>query len=229
MHLCTSFGKCRSIPTLYYVLAYGRVYPAVCRLREGKTVMEKCLVVVDYQKDFVDGSLGFPGARETGSRIAQRIRTAREQNEEVIFTKDTHNESYLTTHEGKRLPVRHCLRNTPGWEIAGPVAALVRDDDLVLEKETFGSAQLFDYLRSKKYSEVEVCGLVTDICVAANAVLARTALPQADIIVDAALTDTADPDRKEAALAALESLQIDVRRLPAAGGSWPDTGTEPAG
>ena len=173
--------------------------------------MERCLIVVDYQKDFVDGSLGFPGGREIGAGIAGRIRTARERGEDVIFTQDTHEDDYADTHEGKRLPVRHCLRGTPGWEIAEPVAALVRDDDLVLEKETFGSSALFDYLRDRDYREVEICGLVTDICVVANAVLARTALPQADIIVSAALTDAADPKKKEAALEILRSLHVDVQ------------------
>lgn len=191
--------------------------------------MKKCLIVVDYQNDFVNGSLGFAGAQQIGPRIVERIQTARENKEDVIFTLDTHSGNYLVTHEGKRLPVEHCLRGTSGWEIAEPVRALVRDEDLQFEKETFGSDQLFHHLQRENYDVVELCGLVTDICVAANAALARTALPQADILVDAALTDAADPQKKEAALTTLESLQIDVRRQPAGGESSPDIGKGPAG
>ena len=179
--------------------------------------MRQCLIVVDYQTDFVDGSLGFPRAAAIGPGIAARIRKARADGEDVIFTCDTHGPDYLNSHEGQCLPIEHCQRGSHGWQIAPPVAGEIRDEDLRLEKNTFGSDALYDFLRSNAYDVVELCGLVTDICVMANAALVRTALPQAEIVVDAALTAAADPARFEAALTILDSLQITVRRQDAAG------------
>lgn len=179
--------------------------------------MPSCLIVVDYQNDFVSGSLGFPGGAAIGPGIAQRIKKARADGEDVIFTCDTHGPEYLETHEGGQLPVEHCIRGSWGHEIAEPVAGEIRDEDLRLEKGTFGSDALFEHLRSHPYDRVELCGLVSDICVTANAALARTALPEADIVVDAGLTAAADPDKYRAALEVLKSLQVDVCGQEAAG------------
>lgn len=172
--------------------------------------MRKCLVVVDYQKDFVDGSLGFPRAEQIGEGIARRIQKARADGEDVIFTLDTHGPEYLNTLEGRKLPVEHCLRGSEGWQLAEPVAREVRDEDLLLEKNTFGSEDLPRLLREGAYDQVELCGLVADICVAANAALARTALPQAEIRVDSRLTASPDEEKYRSALQVLDSLQVDI-------------------
>lgn len=173
--------------------------------------MHSCLIVVDYQNDFVSGALGFPQAAAIGPAIAERIQKARAAGEDVIFTLDTHGPDYLDSHEGRNLPVEHCLRGSAGWQIAPPVREEVRDEDLQLEKETFGSSALYEHLRRSAYDKVELCGLVTDICVANNAALARTALPQADIRVDPGLTASADPGKFRSAMDLLSSLQIDVQ------------------
>ena len=73
----------------------------------------KALVVVDYQKDFVDGALGFPGAEKLEPVILDKIADCRRNGGQVIFTLDTHGEDYLSTAEGKKLPVIHCVKDAP--------------------------------------------------------------------------------------------------------------------
>jgi len=145
--------------------------------------VKRLLVVVDYQNDFVDGSLGFEEAESLERVILDRIESYRRNKHDVIFTLDTHNNNYLETQEGKHLPIAHCVAGTYGHKLYGRVAEVV-SDSLVFEKNTFGSDRLFDYLRNNRYDSVELCGLVLGICVLSNAVLAKTALPDAEIIID---------------------------------------------
>ncbi len=169
---------------------------------------KSALVVVDYQKDFVDGALGFPGAELLDEAIAARI--DREPGE-VIFTYDTHGEDYLSRAEGKLLPVAHCLRGTAGWAFYGKTAG--RKPDKAFEKPTFGSLELANYLREQKFDRVELCGLVSHICVISNAILAKAALPEAEIVVDARLTDGYDKALHKAALDILVNLHITVTNI----------------
>ena len=170
----------------------------------------KALVVVDYQKDFVDGALGFPGAEKLEPLILAKIDECRRNGGQVIFTLDTHAEDYLSTSEGRKLPVVHCVKGTPGHELYGKVAGTVQPEDVVIEKPAFGSLELADYLRRLSPEEVELCGLVTDICVVSNAVIAKAALPESRIVVDSAACATADPAAHENALAVMRGVQIDV-------------------
>lgn len=169
------------------------------------SALKSALVVVDYQKDFVDGALGFPGAGLLDDKIAARID---EEPGVVIFTFDTHGEDYLTRAEGKLLPVPHCLKGSSGWAFYGKTAE--KNPDKFFEKPTFGSLELANYLREQKFDRVELCGLVSHICVVSNAVLAKAALPEAEIAVDAHLTDGYDKKLHEAALDILENLHITV-------------------
>lgn len=172
--------------------------------------MKRLLLVIDYQKDFVDGSLGFPGAERLDGPIARKIAQYRGAGDEVAFTLDTHGENYLNTQEGKRLPVAHCLRGTPGWELYGETGESRREGDLVLEKPAFPSLELGNLLREKGYDRVELVGLVSYICVLSNAVMVKAALPEAEISVDAACTAGPDPELHQKALELLEPLQIVV-------------------
>lgn len=170
----------------------------------------KALVVVDYQVDFVSGALGFPGAEELEPLILQKIADCRSNGGQVIFTLDTHDESYLSTAEGKKLPVVHCIKGTPEHGLYNRVAAAVSPEDVVIEKPAFGSLELADYLRRLSPDEVELCGLVTDICVVSNAIIAKAALPESRIIVDSAACASADPAAHERALDVMRGVQIDV-------------------
>lgn len=173
--------------------------------------MKKLLLVIDYQRDFVDGALSFPGAEKLDGPIAQKIAAYRSAGDDVAFTLDTHGEDYPDTQEGRKLPIPHCLRETPGWELYGQTAKARREEDAVVEKPAFPSLELGNWLRGKGYDRVELVGLVSYICVISNAIVAKAALPEAEIVVDAACTAGPDPALHEKALDVMEQgLQITV-------------------
>lgn len=171
--------------------------------------MKRALVVVDYQNDFVTGSLGFPEAEKLEERICKKLEEYRQRGEQIIFTFDTHTADYLSTKEGKNLPVEHCFKGTPGWEIYGKAAEYLAGA-IVFEKETFGSLNLAGYLKEEGFDEVELLGVVSNICVLSNAVLAKAALPEAEILVDASCVASNDKSLEEQALNLLENLHITV-------------------
>lgn len=172
--------------------------------------MKRLLIVVDYQKDFVSGALGFPGAELLDDAIAKKIADYRAAGDVIAFTLDTHGGDYLETQEGKRLPIPHCVAGTDGWELFGETAKRRRPEDPVFEKNTFGSAALFDWLRKQDFDVIELAGLVLNICVISNAVLAKTALPEAEIVVDARAVGGGDAALLSKALDVLENLQVTV-------------------
>lgn len=172
--------------------------------------MKQALIVVDYQNDFVDGALGFPKAKELEEPICQKIEQARKEGAEVIFTFDTHGADYLSTQEGRKLPVPHCMKNSGGWQLYGKVAALKEEGDRCFEKPCFGSWELGEYARERGFEQIELCGLVSNICVLSNAVLLKSALPETCILVDARCVGSADSKANEEALDMLESVQVEV-------------------
>ncbi len=172
--------------------------------------MKSVLLVIDYQKDFVDGSLGFPQSVKLEELIAQKIEVYRSNGWEIVFTYDTHTADYLNTQEGKNLPVVHCIKGTPGWELYGKVAKLRQDSDTCIEKIAFGSMELANYLAENQYDRVELVGVVSNICLISDAVLAKAALPEAEIIVDASCVASNEDHLNEAALDVMASMQIRI-------------------
>ena len=172
--------------------------------------MKRLLIVVDYQRDFVEGALGFPGAEALDGPIADRIAAYRAAGDDVAFTLDTHGPDYPATEEGQWLPAAHCLRGCPRWALYGRTGEARRPEDPVFEKETFPSLALGEWLRERDYGQVELCGLVSHICVLSNAVMVKAALPNAHITVDARLTASYDPALHQKALDVLEGIQIAV-------------------
>lgn len=170
----------------------------------------KCLIVVDYQVDFVNGVLGFNDAVMLEDKIAQKISEYRTSGGEIIFTFDTHYSNYLQTQEGKNLPVYHCIQGTEGHMLYGKIAASVTAADKCIYKSAFGSDRLMEYLRGKHYDSIELVGIVSNICVISNAVIAKTALPEVPIIVDASCTASNDKRLHNAALDVMQGLQINV-------------------
>ena len=170
----------------------------------------KALVVVDYQVDFVDGALGFAGAELLEPIILDKIEKCRAEGGQVIFTLDTHGENYLETAEGKKLPVVHCVDGTAGHKLYGKLANCVTESDIVIKKPSFGSLELADLLKKCGFDEVELCGLVTDICVVSNAVIAKAALPESRVVVDSKACASFDKQAHESALTVMRSVQIDV-------------------
>ncbi|PSM53216.1 pyrazinamidase / nicotinamidase [Campylobacter blaseri] len=167
------------------------------------------LVVVDFQNDFVDGSLGFDNANRLESVIESKILSYRKNGDDVVFTLDTHEEDYLETIEGRNLPIKHCIKGTNGWEIYGKIKNLVKDS-VVFEKGGFGSDKLYQFLKENFYVSIEFVGLVSNICVVTNAILAKTASPKSEIIVNAKATDSYDKNIEEKTFDVLENLHIKV-------------------
>lgn len=167
------------------------------------------LVVVDMQRDFIDGALGTPEAVAIVPRVAEKIRGF---DGLVLATRDTHTKDYLSTLEGRNLPVTHCVLGTPGWEIHPEIAALL--EETPIDKPTFGSVELGESLRSlDKESGVEsvtLVGLCTDICVISNALLVKAYLPQVPVLVDASCCAGVTPESHSNALDALRMCQIQI-------------------
>lgn len=172
--------------------------------------MARLLVVVDYQNDFVDGALGFKGAELIAPRIAELIKEFRNQKDEVVFTYDTHDVDYLNTTEGKNLPVPHCLKGSKGWALYPLIDQLLRDSK-IFEKPGFGSKDLGHYIESNNFDEIYLCGLVSDICVFSNAIIAKSsASPYAKIKVVRDATSSFDLAMQEKAFDVLKHLHIEI-------------------
>lgn len=145
---------------------------------------KKLLLVVDYQKDFVDGALGFDGAEKLEVVIKEKIEKYLENNQDIIFTLDTHDEDYLETREGKFLPVIHCQSNTEGHNLYGDIKNYKYKAKKIFEKSTFGSVDLAKYVKKSNYEYIEVCGLVSNICVLSNIILIQNFNENVEIYVD---------------------------------------------
>ena len=173
----------------------------------------KYLIVVDMQKDFIDGALGTKEAQAIVKAAAGRIRACREEGYRVIATLDTHGENYLNTAEGRKLPVKHCIRNTEGWQLNGEIREAL-GDALRVEKPTFGSLRLAEMLKEETGPEdsvqIELIGLCTDICVVSNALLLKANFPEAEIVVRADCCAGVTPEKHRAALETMRSCQIDI-------------------
>lgn len=172
--------------------------------------MKKCLIVVDFQNDFIDGALGFDGADSIKETIINKIKEYKSQKMDVIYTLDTHKKNYLETEEGKNLPVIHCVQGTNGHKITKDVEDLIEKEDKQIIKYSFPSLELGNYLKEGQYDYVELCGLVSNICVISNAIIAKSALPNAHIVVDNLATKSFDPILHEKSLDVMEGLHIEV-------------------
>ena len=172
--------------------------------------MQEILVVVDMQNDFVTGPLGTPEARTILPKVAEKVKNFPGR---VLFTRDTHEENYLESREGKALPVPHCIRGTRGWEICPELETLRKEEPV--DKPTFGSTGLGAVLRvadqyGEKIGKITLVGVCTDICVISNALLLRAFLPEAEIAVDAACCAGVTPESHQTALRAMKACQIAI-------------------
>ena len=172
--------------------------------------MRKILVVVDMQNDFIDGALGTAEALTIVENVKARIREY--DPADVFVTMDTHAPDYLSTQEGRNLPVEHCIKGTDGWQIRNDIAELLTDAH-VYEKPTFGSvalAKVIAELSAAEDIEIELLGLCTDICVVSNALLLKANMPEVKISVDHTCCAGVTPDSHEAALKTMQMCQINI-------------------
>ena len=165
--------------------------------------MKKTLIVVDMQNDFIDMALGTKDAVTIVPNVKAKIEAYRRNGDTVIYTRDTHSEDYLSTPEGLKLPVIHCIKGTKGWEIAD---GLYLDGCKIIDKPNFG----WPNWKDEVLEEVELVGLCTDICVVSNALIIKAAFPNAKISVDASCCAGVTPESHKAALLTMQMCQIDV-------------------
>lgn len=164
------------------------------------------LAVIDMQNDFIGGALGTEQARSIVPKVRARILAAQAAGEEIVYTRDTHNGDYLSTAEGRTLPVPHCIEGSTGWQIADAVP--VSGD--VIDKPSFGSIKLAEKIRTGGYERVELIGVCTDICVISNAILAKAFSPETEIAVRADCCAGATPEGHANALSAMRACQIKI-------------------
>ena len=169
--------------------------------------MKKLLVVVDMQNDFIGGPLGTKEVEAVVPAVAARIKRAKADGDEILFTRDTHGDDYPASAEGKKLPVAHCLRGTYGWQIDGRLDA---DGAIILDKPAFGSVALGEYVRSGGYGEIELVGVCTDICVISNALLVKAFSPETRVAVRRDCCAGVTPESHENALRAMAVCQIEI-------------------
>ena len=185
--------------------------PEEANISESRVrVVRKILVVVDMQKDFIDGSLGTPEAQAIVGSVIEKMKTY--DKSDIYVTRDTHGEDYLETEEGRNLPVVHCVKETAGWQLQPDIEALA-DVSHIIDKSTFGSLNLMEMLKQeneKETLEIELVGLCTDICVVSNALLLKAAMPENKICVDKTCCAGVTPESHEAALLTMKMCQIET-------------------
>lgn len=176
--------------------------------------MERILVVIDMQNDFIDGALGSKEAQQIVQKVKEKVDWYVQNNYKIVFTRDTHSdETYLSSAEGKKLPIKHCIKGTHGWQIG---LETVPGMHKVINKETFGYSKWENVLDELLYGKdirqitVDICGLDTDICVVSNAIIIKTLYPEINVEVDASCCAGSTPEKHLAALEVMKSCQIDV-------------------
>ena len=167
--------------------------------------MKKALIIVDMQKDFVTGCLGSKEAKAVVDGIKKY---AEGFDGDIYFTKDTHQENYLETQEGKRLPVTHCIKGSDGWEVVDALKDIPAKQ--TFEKPVFGSKALAEAIAENKYDEVYLCGVCTGICVLSNAILIKAYDADVRVAVLGELCACVTPDTHKTALDAMRTAQIDI-------------------
>lgn len=173
--------------------------------------MKKVLIVVDMQNDFISEALK---NEEAVKIVPAVVKAAEDFDGEVIFTRDTHFEDYLDTQEGKRLPVKHCIKGTHGWEICDELKKTkAYGKSLIIDKVTFGSEELAELMKTKKPDEVYIAGLCTDICVISNAMLIKAFSPETRITVFENCCAGITVESHRTALEAMKMCHIDVNEF----------------
>lgn len=163
----------------------------------------KTLIVIDMQNDFIDGSLGTAEAVAIVDNVKAKIKEYADRGDQIIFTRDTHQEDYMETNEGKHLPVVHCIEGTDGWQIRDGFYA---EGAEIINKPSFGYTGWNDY----SFEEVELIGLCTDICVVSNALIIKAIFPEIKVSVDSSCCAGVTPESHEAALKTMQMCQIEV-------------------
>lgn len=178
----------------------------------GGISMSRILIVVDVQNDFIDGALGTSEAVDIVPKVIDKVKNF---DGKIIFTRDTHQLNYLSTQEGNKLPIEHCIERSYGWEIQKDIKELMEESKSeIYNKDTFGSKELIGRLvelsKEEEIDEIQIVGLCTDICVISNALTIKTFLPEVKISVDASCCAGVTPESHINALNAMKVCQIEI-------------------
>lgn len=177
----------------------------------------RILCVIDTQNDFIDGSLKNETAKERVKNIVNKINDF--TGEFIFVTRDTHDEKYLESKEGKKLPVVHCVKGTDGWMVNKEISNALMKKDLseahvirYIDKPTFDSINLAKQISHIPGElEIEFVGFCTDICVISNVFLVKAFVyDRAEITVDASCCAGVTKESHDAAILTMKMCQIDV-------------------
>ena len=169
--------------------------------------MRKALIIIDMQNDFVYGILG---TKEAQSIVDKIDKYATQFNGDIYYTRDTHYDNYLTTREGKKLPVPHCIKGSRGWQIVDDLQYLSKN---IFDKTTFGSVDLATTLSRFDYDEIEFCGVCTGICVISNAVLVESMNSKTEITILENLCACVTPESHRNAIETMRTLQMNIKEV----------------
>ena len=170
----------------------------------------KTLIVVDMQNDFIDGALGTKEAVSIVPNVKKKIAEYIANGDKVLYTRDSHDEDYMETNEGKHLPVKHCVIGSHGWKVADEVENI---DCEHIDKLNFGWTAWYDYYPELAMGDIELVGLCTDICVVSNALILKAMFPETNISVDASCCAGVTPETHNAALLTMKMCQIEVTNM----------------
>ncbi len=168
----------------------------------------KHFVVIDMQNDFCTGALKNDAAVAIIPRIKAELQAAKAEGANIIFTRDTHADNYMETGEGKHLPVKHCVKDTDGWQVVPELMEETDENTLFIDKTHFGFDNWAEYV--KEGDEVVMVGTCTDICVVSNA-LALKAIENVEVTVIADCCAGLTKEKHDAALDVMESCQCSIR------------------
>ena len=173
----------------------------------------KALIVIDMQKDFTTGALGNPDTAAVVKPVAKYIKQFRKENPDglIVATLDTHFDNYLDTQEGRKLPVPHCIKGSKGWALEKTVQTALGEDAVLVEKITFGAADLPKIIgKRRKIEEFQIIGICTDICVISNAMILKAAFPEVPVKIIAECCAGVTPESHATALAAMAACQMEI-------------------
>ena len=168
--------------------------------------MKKLLIVVDYQNDFIYGSLGFKKA----IYIKENILNLLNKFDDFVFTFDMHNDDYLSTKEGLNIPIKHCIKDTLGFKMPKEFDIFLKKSKKIFYKDTFGSLELANFLKKSDYKEFHFCGLVSHICVFFNIILTISAKPNSNIFLHSKACASFDENLEFKAYELLKTFGVNI-------------------
>lgn len=168
--------------------------------------MKKVLIVTDMQNAFLTGSLANPYAQAIVKNVKNKIIEYKAKGYKVFYTRDTHRKDYLSTNEGRHLPIIHCVMGTHDWEICDEL-----EDNTCwhINKKSFGYPHWDEWI-DEDVECIEICGTCTSICVVSNVLILRSLFREAEIIVDASCCACVTPESHKHALEVMKMCHIKV-------------------